>query len=89
MDAMSPTSNEAAGAGAGTDWDRLPDSLQLHLADAAMRRAASSIAGQAESLAGEIEDGALPDRGGAEALRLLAALLRLAARDTLAPCGAA
>jgi hypothetical protein len=82
MDAMSPAWNE-------TDWDRLPASLQLHLADAAMRRAASSIAGQAESLAGEIEDGALPDRGGAEALRLLAAVLRLAARDTLAPCGTA
>jgi hypothetical protein len=82
MDAMSPTWNE-------TDWDRLPDALQLRLADAAMRRAAYSIAGQAESLAGEIEDGALPDRGGAEALRLLAAVVRLAARDPLVPCGAA
>ncbi len=72
-----------------TDWDRLPDALQLTLADAALRRAARSIAGQAESLAGEIEDGVLPDRGGAEALRLLAAVVRLAAREGLVPCGTA
>lgn len=77
MDAMSP------------DWDRLPDSVQLVLARAAMQRAAETIAGQAEALAGEIEDGTLADRGGPEALRLLAAVVRLSARDPLVPCGAA
>ncbi len=70
-------------------WDALPEALQLHLAQEAMRRAAHSIAGQAESLAGEMECGTLVDRGGPEALRLLAAVLRLSARDALVPCGTA
>ena len=71
------------------DWDGLPDDLQLVLAREAMRRAAETIAGQAEALAGEIEFGGLADRGGPEALRLLAAVVRLSARDTLVPCGSA
>ena len=71
------------------DWDGLPDDLQLVLAREAMRRAAETIAGQAEALAGEIEVGGLADRGGPEALRLLAAVVRLSARDTLVPCGSA
>ncbi len=71
------------------DWDGLPDDLQLVLAREAMRRAAETIAGQAEALAGEIEIGGLADRGGPEALRLLAAVVRLSARDTLVPCGSA
>ena len=77
MDIMSP------------DWDSLPDHLQLVLAQEAMRRAVETIAGQAETLAGEIDTGTLADRGGAEALRLLAAVVLLAARDELAPCGTA
>ena len=79
MDAMSPDS----------DWDALPEQLQLALAQEAMRRAADTIAGQAETLAGEIEDGSLADRGGPDALRLLDAVVRLAARDKLVPCGSA
>jgi len=71
------------------DWDGLPDDLQLVLAREAMRRAAETIACQAEALAGEIEVGGLADRGGPEALRLLAAVVRLSARDTLVPCGSA
>jgi hypothetical protein len=71
------------------DWDGLPDDLPLVLARAAMRRAAETIAGQAEALAGEIEIGGLADRGGPEARRLLAAVVRLSARDTLVPCGSA
>ncbi len=66
---------------AATDWDSLPDTLQLTLAQEAMRRAARSFAHQAELLAGEIEGGVLADRGGPEALRLLAAVLRLAAAE--------
>jgi hypothetical protein len=71
------------------EWNALSDGLQLTLAREAMQRAAQAIAGQAESLAGEIECGSLGDRGGPEALRLLATLLRLSARDPLLPCGTA
>jgi hypothetical protein len=39
-------------------------------------RAVEMIIGQAETLAQEMEFGALPDRGGPEALRLLAAVAR-------------
>ena len=39
-------------------------------------RAVDLIVGQAETLAHEIEFGSLPDRGGPEALRLLAAVAR-------------
>ena len=47
------------------------------------------IAGQAEVLAGEIELGGISDRGGPEALRLLAAVVRLSARDPKAAGGTA
>lgn len=77
MDAMSP------------DWDGLPEAVQLLLAREAMQRAAETIAGQAETLAGEMEEGTLADRGGPEALRLLAAVVRLSARDPKVPCGTA
>jgi hypothetical protein len=59
------------------DWDSLAEPVQLALAAAAMRRAASVIAGQAETLASEMEAGGLQDRGGPEALRLLAVLVRV------------
>lgn len=70
-------------------WNDLPDPLQLLVAQRAMRRAACTIAGQAEQLAGAIEDGGLRGLDGPEALRLLAVLIRLAAQDPLAPCGRA
>ncbi|GAC1423075.1 MAG: hypothetical protein NVSMB6_24410 [Burkholderiaceae bacterium] len=57
-------------------WDTLPDDLQLDLAGQALLHAAEVIAGQAECLAGEMESGMLSDRGGPEALRLLAAVVR-------------
>lgn len=81
MDAMSPSML--------SEWDALPEHLQLLVARQAMRRAAQTIAGQAETLAGEIEAGSLADHGGAEALRLLAAVVRLAAEDHPVPCGTA
>ncbi len=58
------------------DWTSLPDSLQLVLAREAMRRAAQTLAEHAEQLAEEMEIGALRDRGGPEALRLFAAVVR-------------
>ncbi|GAC1347600.1 MAG: hypothetical protein NVSMB18_33050 [Acetobacteraceae bacterium] len=59
-----------------TDWNTLSEPLQLHLADAAMRQASESLAACAEHLAEEIEVGALSDRGGSEALRLFASIIR-------------
>ena len=43
-----------------------------------MQRACEVLAGRAEALAEEFARGDIPDRGGAEALRLLASLVRLA-----------
>jgi hypothetical protein len=71
------------------DWNSLSEDLQLILAREAMRRAVETIAGQAEVLAGEIESGGISDRGGPEALRLLAAVVRLSARDPKAAGGTA
>lgn len=63
------------------DWNLLSNDQQLLLSQAALRAAADLIAGQAEILACEIEAGALSDLGGPEALRLLAAIIRLADPD--------
>jgi len=57
-------------------WDNLPEDLQLELASQALLRAVETIAGQAECLAAEMEDGALTDLGGPDAMRLLAAVIR-------------
>ena len=59
------------------DWDSLAEPLQLTLAAAALRRAATTLAQQAETLAREMEAGGLEDRGGPEALRLLAAIVEV------------
>ncbi len=58
------------------DWDTLSDDVQLALSREALRRAAETIAGQAETLASEMETGGLTDQGGPDALRLLAAVVR-------------
>lgn len=57
-------------------WQDLSDDAQLALSRAALAHAAGTIADQAETLAGEMEEGALHDHGGPEALRLFAALLK-------------
>jgi hypothetical protein len=72
-----------------SDWNLLSDDAQLQLARDAMRRAAETVARHAELLAGEIESGAIADRGGPEALRLLARMIRLSGRDSDAPAGSA
>ncbi len=69
------------------DWNLLSERLQLVLSREALRRAAETIAGQADVLADEIEAGALADRGGPDALRLLAAIVRMNGRDCLIPAG--
>ncbi len=64
-------------------WTSLSDDAQITLARQALQHAFEVIAGQAESLAGEFDEGTLADRGGAEALRLLVAVVR-ASGGTLA-----
>lgn len=59
-----------------SDWSMLSDQMQLMLSREAMKKAAETIAGQAEILAEEMELGSLADRGGPDALRLLATLVR-------------
>jgi hypothetical protein len=71
------------------DWDALPDDLQLTLSRAALSRAVVTIATQAEVFADEIECGNVADRGGAEALRLFAAVIRIGALDELPTAGRA
>lgn len=61
-------------------WNSLSNDLQLVVSQQAMVIAAESTAHQADMLAAEFESGSLPDRGGPDALRLLAALLRTQAR---------
>jgi hypothetical protein len=69
------------------DWNSLPDALQLALTRQALQRAAEQIADQAELLAVEIDSGEIADQGGAEALRLLAAVVRFADTDRYGPAG--
>jgi hypothetical protein len=71
------------------DWTTLSETTQLALSREALCHARDAIAAQAERLAEEIESGGLADRGGPDALRLLAALMRMAGRDPLAPAGSA
>jgi hypothetical protein len=59
-----------------TDWNLLSDELQLMVSREALRRAADILAEQADDLASEMETGTLSDRGGPEALRLLASVVR-------------
>ncbi len=54
---------------------------------ATLRQAAETIAGQAELLAGEMENGTIADCGGPEALRLLAAVVRLGGWSALPVSG--
>lgn len=70
-----------------TDWNRLSDELQLALAREALRRAVETVADQAKVLADEIEVGTLADRGGADALRLLVAIMRVSGEDTIRAAG--
>lgn len=71
------------------EWDILPNDLQLTLAQRALSRAAATLAVQAEVLAEEIDRGNLSDRGGAEALRLFAAVVRMNSEEDLPTAGAA
>ncbi len=65
-----------------SDWHALSAETQEAVTRAAFRHALEKLAGQAESLAQEMEAGALADRGGPDALRLLAALVRAGEPET-------
>jgi hypothetical protein len=69
------------------EWQSLSDSLQLVLAQHAMRKAASIIADQAELFAVQFTSGVLADRGAADALKLFAVLLRETSAECLKPMG--
>jgi hypothetical protein len=69
------------------DWNHLSDELQLALAQEALNRAAANIASLAEELAEEFECGSLTDHGGADALRLFAAVVRVGGKDPLSAVG--
>ncbi len=68
-------------------WNSLPEDLQLVLSREALRRAAETLAEHAELLAEEMERGTLTDRGGPDALRLFAAVVRATNEETLGPVG--
>lgn len=69
------------------DWNQLSKGVQVALAQEALHRAALVFADQAETLADAMDDGSVADRGGAEALRLFAAVLRAEDEDALTPVG--
>jgi hypothetical protein len=69
------------------DWSRLSEDQQLELSREALCLAAASIASQAEVLADEMENGNLADRGGPDALRLFAAVVRVGGQDEFVPAG--
>jgi hypothetical protein len=68
-------------------WTTLPDDLQLVLSREALRRAAATLAEHAELLAEEMERGTLSDRGGPDALRLFAAVVRATNEDAFGAVG--
>lgn len=68
-------------------WNTLPEELQLVLSREALRRAAETLAEHAELLAEEMDRGTLADRGGPDALRLFAAVVRATNDDAFGPVG--
>lgn len=69
------------------NWNTLPEELQLILSREALRRAAATLAEHAELLAEEMERGTLSDRGGPDALRLFAAVVRATNDDAFGTVG--
>ncbi len=69
------------------DWNALHEDLQLLLSREALRRAAETLAEHAELLALEMERGTLTDRGGPDALRLFAAVVRATNDEAFGPVG--
>lgn len=72
-------------AHADLKWELLTNDQQLGVADVALRFAMRTVAGHADTLAGEMENGCLLDRGGPDALRLLASALRVSMDEPVCP----
>ena len=70
-----------------SNWHQLSDKAQLALTRAALVKAAETLALQAETLAREMEAGCIRDRGGPDALRLFAAVVRINGQDGFATAG--
>lgn len=68
-------------------WTTISDEMQQFLSREALRRAAAVLADHAELLAAEMEAGALIDRGGPDAMRLFAAVVRATNDDAFGPEG--
>ena len=68
-------------------WNTLSEDLQIILSKEALRRAAETLAEHAEMLAEEMERGTLTDRGGPDALRLFAAVVRATNDEAFGPVG--
>lgn len=66
-------------------WHDFTEQQQLALSQEALRRAAETLAGHAELLAREMEAGALLDRGGPDALRLFASVVRATTVEAYGP----
>ncbi|MBK1660866.1 hypothetical protein [Paracraurococcus ruber] len=71
------------------EWTTLTEEQQLALSREALRRAAETLADHAEVLAAEMDMGTLLDRGGPDALRLFAAVVRATNREAFGPIGQA
>lgn len=69
------------------NWNVLDEEVQLSLSREALKHASETIADQAETIAGEMETGSLADRGGPDALRLLAAVVRVNGEEVQGPVG--
>ena len=69
------------------NWNSLPDEMQLVLSREALRRAAETLAEHAVLLAEEMDRGTLADRGGPDALRLFAAVVRATNDDAFGVVG--
>jgi hypothetical protein len=63
------------------EWDLISTETRMRLAREALRHATETIAIEATLLAAEMEAGKLADRGGPDALRLLAAMLQAATTE--------
>lgn len=68
-------------------WNPISDELQQFLSREALCRAAAVLGDHAELLAAEIDAGTLPDRGGPDAMRLFAAVVRATNDDAFGPQG--
>jgi hypothetical protein len=65
----------------------MTEDTQIALSRQALSRAAVMIASQAEVLAHEMECGTLADRGGPDALRLFAAVVRVSGTQSVPAIG--